>query len=377
MSRNPAPFQAPPDEPPVLDPAQVKAIPPQKLFDDLTNLGYRGQEEARKSLCLLAYRHMRRLERRLRGDLGPDSPLPPKTNTLLMGPTGCGKTFLVELLFGRLLPLPVVVIDITGFSETGYVGDSVKTILTRLLMQANRFHPVLLEHAVICLDEFDKLAGSHSNIRFDGAGTTKDVTGYGVQKELLKMIEGARIEVPNALAESIYVDRTVLHTHEILFIGSGAFSGFKGTARWQVNPLTIGFEREKNPPPQVAYHLAEDEAENIAAFQQYGFLPELIGRFGRIVPMAPLSREVMKQILAETLLPGHHAEFAAEGIDLHVDPCVLDAIVDEALKRQIGARGLGARMTRILETVAWEGFGRRRGAVEIVLDAGRPAARWK
>lgn len=368
---------APPVDMPPLDPSQFKPIPPQRLFDDLETLGYRGQDEARKALCLLAYRHMRRLERRLMGELGPDAPLPPKTNTLLMGPTGCGKTFLVEMLFGKLLPLPVVVIDITGFSETGYVGDSVKTILTRLLMQAEKYHPFLLEHAVICLDEFDKLAGSHSNIRFDGAGTTKDVTGYGVQKELLKMIEGTRTEVPNALAESIYVDRTVLYTHEILFIASGAFSGFKGTARWQVNPLTIGFGREKNPPPTVAYQLAEDEAENIAAFQQYGFLPELIGRFTRIVPMAPLSKETMKKILAETLLPGHHAEFAAEGIDLQVDPAVLDSIVEEALRRQIGARGLGSRVTRILETVAWEGFGRRRGTVEVRLDDGRPVARWK
>lgn len=373
MARNSGPTMDTPAPVP-LDRGRFRPVPPPVLFDRLTDMGYRGQVAARRAMCLLAYRHLRRAERLLFKEARPGQ-LPPKTNALLMGPTGCGKTFLVELLFGRILPLPVVVIDITGFSETGYVGDSVKTILTRLL-HASRHQPELAAHGVVCLDEFDKLAGSHSNIRFDGAGTTKDVTGYGVQKELLKMIEGCRLDVPLELAESIYTERAVIDTSEILFIGAGAFSGFKGTARFMAHPLTIGYLRDARPPDPIAYHLEEDEAENVAAFQRYGFLPEMIGRFGRIVALSALEKETLEQILMENLLPKYVEEFAAEGISLQVLPEVTGRIVEDALRTQIGARGLGSRLNRILETAAFEGFGRRTGELVVRLERGEPTLAW-
>ncbi len=354
--------------------SEFRAIPPRALFDRLSELGYKGQPEARKALCLTAYRHMRRVERILFHKVPPEQ-LPPKTNVLLMGPTGCGKTFLVETLFGKLMPLPVVVIDITGFSETGYVGDSVKTIITRLVRAGQNRTP-LIPHGVVCIDEFDKLAGASSNLRFDGAGTTKDVSGYGVQKELLKMIEGFQMDVPLDFCDSIYSERAGIRTHEILFIASGAFSGFKGTARVNTNRETIGFNREKNPREPIAYSLGEDEADNIAAFQQYGFLPELIGRFGRIIAMAPLSRETLHRILADNYLPRFVAEFEAEGIRLEIAENVLDSVVDEALKKQIGARGLGSRISKILEETAFDSFGQRKGTISVSLRNGKPMADW-
>ena len=134
---------------------EIPSIPPSEMFKRLEELGYRGQEKARRAVCLLAYRHIRRLKMiHLYGYSRNE--LPPHSNFLLMGPTGCGKTFLVELLFRDILKLPTVIIDITGFSETGYVGDDVKTILTRLLYAAD-FNPHWAAFGIVCIDEFDKL----------------------------------------------------------------------------------------------------------------------------------------------------------------------------------------------------------------------------
>jgi len=353
--------------------APPRPVPPRQLFQRLEEMGYKGQDDARRALCLTAYRHLRRFELITHRTCRPEE-LPPKSNLLLMGPTGCGKTFLVELLFGKLLMLPTVLIDITGFSETGYVGDSIRTVLTRMLMAA-KDRPELARHGVVCLDEFDKLAGSHSNIRFDGAGTTKDVTGYGVQKELLKMIEGCTMDVPLGFTESIYTERTELDTREILFVASGAFSGFKGAARFtSEGSESIGFNRKPFRKEAIAYRLAEEESENIAAFQQYGFLPELIGRFGRIVAMPSLDRDTLHRILTESLLPRYVREFALEGIQLEIDDAVLDKIISDAIKRQIGARGLGSRLTSILENAAFSGFGGDSGTITVTMQKGRPTA---
>ena len=167
----------------------VRELPdpgPRLLWKQLEDHGYRGQEQARRALCLMAYRHVRRVKRiYLEG--ADRNELPRKTNYLLAGPTGSGKTFLVETLFGKLLRLPTTMVDITTFSETGYVGQDPISILTRLLHTAEG-NPLLASIGVVCLDEFDKIASGQNNAIFAGAGTTKDVTGMGVQRELLKML---------------------------------------------------------------------------------------------------------------------------------------------------------------------------------------------
>ena len=165
---------------------------PAGLAAKIRACGYAGQERAVRAVSLFAYRHLHRT-RRLKE--GRAENLPKKTNLLFVGPTGCGKTHLVELLFGRILGLPSAVIDITAYSETGYVGLDISNILTGLLFAAN-MDPQLAETGVVCLDEFDKIAMSDErNTPTGGNGSSKDVTGFGVQRELLKMVEGTCVRV--------------------------------------------------------------------------------------------------------------------------------------------------------------------------------------
>lgn len=349
---------------------EIPAIPPSEMFLKLEQLGYRGQEKARKAVCLLAYRHIRRLKMiHLYGYSRNE--LPPHSNFLLMGPTGCGKTFLIELLFKEILKLPTVIIDITGFSETGYVGDDVKTILTRLLYAAD-FNPHWAGFGIVCIDEFDKLATTRNTARFDGAGTTKDVSGLGVQRELLKLLEGSEVQVPLDFNNTVYSDRLTMSTEDIAFICCGAFSGFKAAA--MAGKIGIGFEREliAEGKEQIAVKLGENLVEDTENFSIYGFLPELIGRFNRIIAMEPLSKEVLKDILISNVVEKYKKEFALEGFSLHVDEKVLDLIVEESLKRQTGARGLNSALSKYIEEAAFGLFGqRKKGKVHLTVEDGK------
>ena len=201
----------------------VRELPvpsPKAIFARLEELGYRGQSEARRAVSLLAYRHVRRIKRVYLDGVKREHLLP-KTNVLLAGPTGCGKTYLIELLFQQILRLPTVIIDITTYSETGYVGQDPSTILTRLLHAADD-NPLLASVGIVCLDEFDKIASGQNNAVFAGAGTTKDVTWMGVQRELLKMLESSEVLVPLEITHSTYGDHLVMSTADISFLAAGA-----------------------------------------------------------------------------------------------------------------------------------------------------------
>src|SRR5215475_12422503 len=203
----------------------------------LEQLGYKGQDEPRRALSLMAYRHIRRLKRlHIKGENRRQ--VNPKQNTLMVGPTGCGKTFLIESLFQQVFQLPTVIVDITSFTESGYIGDDVNTILTRLLYAAEG-NTLIASGGIVCMDEFDKLASSTSNSRFAGEGTTKDVSGYGVQRELLKIVEGADVMVPMDYGYSSYGQRAQLSTRDIPFIACGAFSGMEEIQKSQGK--SIGF----------------------------------------------------------------------------------------------------------------------------------------
>ena len=189
---------------------------PAELSKKIGKYGYIGQEKAKKAISLLAYRHINRL-RKIFVDNIEKRLLPTKENYLLIGPTGCGKTFLIETLFNHILRIPTVIIDITSYSETGYVGTDPVAILTRLIQAAK--DPLIASVGIVCIDEFDKISSGKNNAVFSGAVTTKDVSGLGVQKELLKMIEGAEINVPTSITHSSYADRRPFNTeHVSLFI---------------------------------------------------------------------------------------------------------------------------------------------------------------
>jgi ATP-dependent Clp protease ATP-binding subunit ClpX len=330
---------------------------PPEIADQLEQLGYKGQDEQRRTVSLMAYRHVRRLKRIYVDGQDPRT-VPPKQNLMLIGPTGCGKTFLIELLFQNIFRLPTVIVDITSFTESGYVGDDAHTILTRLVHAADG-NTLLASCGVICLDEFDKIASSGSNARFAGQGTTKDVSGYGVQRELLAMLDGADLMVPMDYGFSSYGERTQLSTRNIPFIACGAFSGLDELLK--SSRPAIGFGGSDTEPLSP---LTVDEA---STFQKYGFLPELIGRFARIITFPALPPETLRRILIENVLPQFAGEFSAEGLKLTVTEAALDYVITRSLKRGTGARGLHAEMVAAVERAAFDTFQRVINA-EVVVD---------
>ncbi|MGA2379310.1 MAG: AAA family ATPase [Spirochaetia bacterium] len=336
----------------------MRSIPvmlPRDIESHVSACGYVGQQKAVRAIALGAYRHVSRL-RRIWLEGARRENLPPKTTMLFVGPTGCGKTYLVEILFRDILRLPTVVIDMTGFSETGYVGQDVNSILTRLLY-ASDMSLAYAAIGIVCLDEFDKLASGQNSAVFSGAGTTKDVSGLGVQRELLKMLESIEIPVPLEYTHSDYAPKAVMTTQDVGFIACGAFSGLKGMIEQQGGEH-IGFGRSplSGEQERIAVSYTEDDVMLAHNFMSYGFLPELIGRFRRIVPFSALTREQLSQILRSTLLVQYANEFQLEGKELVVSEMVLDRVVEESLKKETGARALEASLMRYLEEAAFEAF---------------------
>ena len=337
--------------------AALPVVSPAEIAEELGRLGYKGQDDQRRALALMAYRHVRRLKR-LYVEGEEQQALPPKQNVLMVGPTGCGKTFMVELLFRHVFKLPTVVVDVTSFTESGYVGDDVRTILTRLVGAAGD-NTDLAECGVVCLDEFDKLASSSSNARFAGQGTTKDVSGYGVQRELLAMLEGTVVPVPLDYGFSAYGQRVDLSTRNIPFIACGAFSGFDELLKTKHGSIGFRGTGEAEDPTSLTL----DEVES---FQRFGFLPELIGRFSRIVVFQPLPAETLRRILVENVLPQFVGEFRGEGLNLTVTDDALEHIVARSQRRGTGARGLNTELVAAVERAAFETFARTKNAEVII-----------
>ncbi len=343
--------------------AAVPLLTPRECDERLLSLGYRGQTHARRAASVMAYRHVRRL-RRLILEGVPVAELGPRENYLFIGPTGCGKTFLVELLFGDILRVPCVTVDITQYSETGYIGEDVNMILSRLFEAAGQ-DLAWASCGVVCIDEFDKLASSRSNARFAGEGTTKDVSGFGVQRGLLTLLSGHEAPFPADFGYAHLGPKLAMPLAGLSFIACGAFSGLKTTADLLDETERIGFGRDAPPrlTEAIAVKIDERILEQTTAFAKYGFLPELIGRFNRVVAFEPLSRDTLRAILADGVLKDYEREFAAEALQLEVDSEVVEYTVERAIKRELGARGLRASLVPYLEAAAYEHFGSQQPAV--------------
>ncbi len=348
--------------------AYLQSLPdltPRQIEGRIRELGYEGQDRAVRAASLFAFRHLALL-RKIYVDRVPAEELPRKSNLLFVGPTGCGKTYLTELLFREIIRLPTAMVDMTEYSETGYVGQDVRSILTRLLYAAE-MNSVAASVGIVCMDEFDKLASGGNRAVFAGAGTTKDVTGLGVQRELLKMLESAEVTVPVELSHSDYSPRAVLSTRHISFIACGAFSGLKGSIARQEGGH-IGFGRVPSPPGAIAVSYTEDEVNSARNFHEYGFLPELMGRFSRIIPFTALDEGQLRAILEKRVAGSWRRELALFGIELYLSPEVIDRVVRESLHRETGARGIESSLAGILEDAAFEAYssaGSRRLTVHV------------
>ncbi len=334
---------------------ELPLLSPKEIFDTFGEYGYIGQVEAKKSLSLMAYRHLKRIKD-LYLDLINPQEIPKKNNYLLVGPTGCGKTFMVEVLFKKILKIPTVIVDITNYSETGYIGQDIPTILTRLL-HAAEYNIFKASIGIVCLDEFDKISSGGNNAVFSGAGTTKDVTGIGVQRELLKLLENTELVVPLEFGHSTFGERILMSTRDISFIGCGAFSGLKGLIHERDSKYNIGFGKNSNSKKEeIAVTYNQKELEDISNFQAYGFIPELIARFTRIVPYHPLSKNELTKILKDNVIVQYEKEFKRHNIELRITPKVLEKIIDESIKRQTGARGIESILVRYIEDAAFDAY---------------------
>jgi len=322
-------------------------LTPERMNFLLSAEGFTGQAKARHVLCLSAYRHVARL-RKLHVDKIDPKDLPKRENILCIGPTGCGKTHLVTLLFDKILKLPSTIVDITKFSETGYVGDEVETILTRLLLKTNG-DVSIAQTGIVCIDEIDKVAGTARSLSpFGGERTTKDVSGYGVQRGLLKILEGSVTEVPQQLGD-YRSNRVPFNTGNVLFIGCGAFSGLDSIGRHRPK---IGFV------PGGGGVNGRSESDTHQSFTgnlcAYGLMPEFYGRFEQFTFFDTLPRGELRHILEVNTIGAYRKELSLEGIDLEIEETAIDSLIDAAIERGTGARGLPSGLIGVLTEAMYQ-----------------------
>lgn len=314
----------------------LKKVPKPREIMNFLDQYVIGQEDAKKYLSVAVYNHYKRLAQ------DTDDVDIEKSNIVIVGPTGTGKTLLARTI-ARLLDVPFTIVDATVLTQAGYVGEDIESLLTRLL-QAADYDVEKAERGIVFIDEIDKIAR-----KGDNPSITRDVSGEGVQQGLLKLLEGSIVNVPPQGGRKHPEQKMIpVDTKNILFICGGAFDGIESRIAHRMNQHVVGYgtdgSRKRLEREEYMRYVAPQD------LKAFGLIPEIIGRLPVLTHLEPLSREVLRRVLTEpknAIVRQYEKLFAMDGVKLVFEQATLDLIVDKAIEFKLGARGLRS----IVETV--------------------------